>query len=380
MGSFKLVDRRAGSLIAAIALVFATVAPTIAGAAHVTESSIALTSSSKSASDVTYTVNFTADGGAAAFVVDFCDNTPVIGQACDTPEDFSATGVTSTTSGFTGVNVLDANTLVVTAGTAIEANQEVSVALDGFTNPSVSGPVYARVVTYSDAVSAAAYQSTNLGSNVVDTGSVAISITDTIGVSGAVLETMTFCVSGAEIEENCTGTTAPTVTLGETVGSTTALIASAVSEGTIHTQISTNAATGAVVSLKSSALSCGGLVRAGAPASCDIAPALNDGITAGQARFGVKTSTATNTSGFDGAVGEFAPVADSGYNALTFALNFNEDNSTGVTSPFGDLFLDTAGKPANNKNMALTFGASVSNSTPAGLYSADLSLIATGRF
>jgi hypothetical protein len=30
--------------------------------------------------------------------------------------------------------------------------------------------------------------------------------------------------------------------------------------------------------------------------------------------------------------------------------------------------------------MALTFGASVSNDTPAGLYATDLSLIATGKF
>lgn len=56
------------------------------------------------------------------------------------------------------------------------------------------------------------------------------------------------------------------------------------------------------------------------------------------------------------------------------------DANDGVTSPFGDRFLETAEAPANNKNMALTFGVAASNNTPAGNYSADLSLIAVGTF
>jgi hypothetical protein len=60
-------------------------------------------------------------------------------------------------------------------------------------------------------------------------------------------------------------------------------------------------------------------------------------------------------------------------------MNF-VDGTTGVTSTYGDSLLDTANLPVNNKNVQITFGASVSNLTPAGLYSADLSLIATGKF
>lgn len=54
--------------------------------------------------------------------------------------------------------------------------------------------------------------------------------------------------------------------------------------------------------------------------------------------------------------------------------------ASGVTSTYGDQFLTTSGAPALNKNMTLTFGASAANNTPAGSYSADLSLIATGKF
>ncbi len=81
-------------------------------------------------------------------------------------------------------------------------------------------------------------------------------------------------------------------------------------------------------------------------------------------------------------MGTYQPVALSGYNNSTFALNFTSgaNPSTGVTSTFGDPFLDTAGAPANNKNMQLTFGATIADNTPAGAYSTDLSLIATGKF
>ena len=61
-------------------------------------------------------------------------------------------------------------------------------------------------------------------------------------------------------------------------------------------------------------------------------------------------------------------------------MNAATDNSTGVTSTYGSPFLNTAGAKANNMNMQLTFGASTNASVPAGNYSADLSLIATGTF
>lgn len=51
-----------------------------------------------------------------------------------------------------------------------------------------------------------------------------------------------------------------------------------------------------------------------------------------------------------------------------------------VINAFGEPFLDTAGAPTNNKNMVLTFGVTVGSGTPAGSYSADIGLIAVGKF
>lgn len=363
-------------LIVPMAVLVVGLAPVLGSAAQVTERSIELSSSSVSASNVTYEVNFTSAAAAGAFIVDFCSNTPVIGEECVEPEGFTVAAATSTTSGFTNVEALDANTLRVAGefgeGTAI------AVAVAGITNPSVSGSLYARIVTYDTLSNANDYTSQVLGAGVRDSGGIAMSITPTIGVTGSVLESITFCVSGEMIQDNCTATTAPVLALGEAVGDVVALNAGSVSTGDIYTQISTNAAKGATVSLKSSATDCGGLKRVGTPTNCSILPALRGDITAGQAKFGVKTANATNTD--NDSIGVFRPVNDSGYNNSTYVLNFTSGNTTGVTSTYGDPFLDTGGAPAIGKNMRLTFGASVANDTPAGSYSTEISLIATGKF
>lgn len=383
MSSFGVFNHQARRIYVAVALVVATVIPTLAPvfatAAQVTARSIALSSSSKSAMGVTYSVNFTAVASAGAFVIDFCNDSPIIGETCTAPTGFSAASAASITSGFT--DVTGSTSKIVVAGT-INASDNVSVALTGINNPSVTGPLYARIVTFDTKAHASAYTSTTPGTGKVDEGGVAMSITDTVGVAGAVLESMTFCVSGAAITAaSCGGTlTQPVLKLGEAVPgtSTVALDPGHVSTGDMYTQISTNAASGAVVSLKSG-VSCGGLKRVEATA-CDIVPALAGGIASGQAKFGVKTATATSTSGVSDATGTLQPAAGSIYNNTTYALNYLANGTSGITSAYGDPFLDTNDLPINNQNMKLTFGASISNNTPAGLYSNDLSLIATGKF
>lgn len=380
MNSIKTLVQHAGYVGVAFAMLASLFVPVIASAAQVTERSISLSSSSVSATGVVYKVNFTSVGAAGAFVVEFCSDTPLVGQACTAPAGFSASSAASTTSGFT--DVTGATNKFTVAGT-IAATTAIEVDVTGITNPSTTGALYARIVTYDTKANALLYESEDLGSGNVDDGGLAISITPTIGVSGTVLETLTFCVSEAAITDNCVTTTPPVVELGEQVGDVVALTPGVLSEDSMFTQISTNASGGAVVRLKSNALNCGGLMRAGAPSACDILPALNSGINpaANEAKFGVKTATATSTTGQEAtANGTLAPADGSFYNNTTYALNYIAGNGTGVTSPFGDPFLDTADAPVTSKNMELTFGASVSNNTPAGAYSADLSMIAVGKF
>lgn len=366
VSSFK---ERAPKIAISIALLLAVIAPAVVVthvfAAQATERSIALSSSSASASNVTYEVNFTTPSDASGgFVIDFCKNTPDPTVTCVAPDNFTAAGVATTDNGYSAAQGTGVNQVVVTA--AITHDEPVSVKLNGLQNPSTSGALYARVATFNTGDQATA----------IDQGSVAISITNTIGVSGSVLESMTFCVAGKQqIGDNCdTSANDPaTLKLGETVGSVTALSSTAISTGQLYTQISTNAAGGAVVNLKSFN-DCGGLRRADVT-TCDIAPALGTGISAGDAKFGLTIGTPVGGGNAKGTV-----AAAGAYSSSVYKLNYASDKSSGVTSAIGDPILNTAGAPANNQNVPVTFGVSVSNNTPAGNYSTSLSMIATGKF
>jgi len=376
MNILKVVKERSAYFIAAAVLTVAVVVPGLVSAAQVTERSIGLSSASAGATAVSYQVKFTVPAGsvgAGAFGIQFCSNSPDTDTTCTVPAGMDTSSASSATAGFTTVTKPSANTIVA-AGT-ITASQNIDVTFDGITNTTAAGPLYARIGTYATAGAAETDVQVRTAS-AVDKGGVAISITPTIGVSGAVLESLTFCVANATISANCgdAASNLPVLRLGETVGSTVALDSTHLSTGILYTQISTNAASGAVVYLKS-ANTCGGLKRVDA-SGCDIAAALTSTFVAGDAKFGVRTGTASGTGSNPTGTIRAAGV----YDNTNYKFNYLANNLTGVTSPMGDLFLDTNSLPANNQNMALTFGASVSNSTPAGNYSNSLSMIATGKF
>lgn len=367
MGSFKLAfQRQYRYIIAAAALLLAVIMPAIVSADQVTDRSIQLSSSSADMDGVTYDVTFTAVNAATGFVVEFCSNSPLIGEECTAPAGMNAAGATSSEA------TIGTNTANKVVGTDTIAAGVNNITLENIDNPTNPGAIYARIVTFNNG-GQTSYTSENLGNpaDVVDTGSIALSITDTVGVSGAVLETLTFCVAGAAISTDCgdAASNPPVLSLGE--GTPKALTTAAVSSGSIYTQISTNAAKGAVVRLKSDATDCGGLLLAGGT-GCHIAPQNDDqqvaDFAANNALFGLKVAGA----------GNFVAAGD--YNNTRYYINYVTGNGTGVTSIYGDPVLNTSGGPINNANATLTFGAGITNSTPAGLYSTDLSLIATGTF
>jgi hypothetical protein len=60
-------------------------------------------------------------------------------------------------------------------------------------------------------------------------------------------------------------------------------------------------------------------------------------------------------------------------------MGYAVGDTSGITGPYGDPIYSAAG-PVNQATANLTFGANISNVTPAGNYSAALNLIATGKF
>lgn len=359
-------------------LLLATITSTITSAASLNNRSITPSSMAVEATGVQYEVVFTPETAADAFVIEFCDNTPLLGQSCVAPVGLKVDAATTSDASISEEDTTE-NRIVATKEMT---TAEQTITLAGITNPTNTGAVYARIVTYADLAGAQAYQSTDAGA-LIDNGSVALYFNDSVAVSGTVLETLEFCVSGSEITANCGGITTPTIVLGQEVTpGVFALQPGIVSEGTLHTQINTNAASGAIVRLKSSA-PCGGLMRAGTD-ECDIVAAGENNVVANDnsARFGVRTDDegSKNATGALNPIGLLQPRIGSIYNDTTYAFDYDENHETGVTSPFGDPFLDTNNLPATGKNMELTFAASVSTNTPAGLYSTDLSMIAVGKF
>ncbi len=390
----KITSRQFIIAVVAAMLVITSFISSMVSAEALSTRSITPTSLAVNATGVDYVIRFTPETTLAsgAVVIDFCNSAsgPLLGQSCTEPTAINV-GTATVTGGTKSAHaVVDTNTMVVSKAMTADVEQEIT--LTGVTNPSATGVAYARIVTYASLAHAEGYQSDDPdnGGAVVDSGSVALYFNNSIHISGTVLETMTFCVSGAAIEANCSGASAPAaIVLGEEVSTGVyALVPGTISTGTLHTQINTNAANGVVIRLKSSA-ACGGLVRAGSDV-CDIAPALDDDVVDNDnsARFGVMTADSTNATGAANPSGVFLPYSADPENPAPFYLttrySFNYDDlnptTVGVTSAFGDPFLYTANAPATGKNMELTFGATASTNTPAGTYSTDLSLIAVGKF
>lgn len=368
MNSFRIFNRRAGSVFAVAALVVTTAIPGLVSAATVTERSVALSTSVKSTA-ASYTVKFKGVAASTgAFAIDFCTDA-AIGAVCTAPNGIDTTNVG--TSGTATVTPTNSNKGVkVVLASPVTAGNEVSVELTNITNPSAVGVFYARIVTYVDGTTNYHYTAPDDlddGGNHLDDGGVALSITDGFSVNGAVLETLLFCVDDAAIADGCTGITGtPGLTLG-----TNGILDTTLSEGTIYSQISTNAAHGAVVNLKSSTAG-GGLKRAEAAAS-DITPLTSAGaISLGAAKFGLKLGTITADTG--------TIDTDWGYSGSDYFMRYVGNGSSGVTSAYGDTIYDTHDEPISNGNVPLTFGANISPTTPAGSYSASLNLIATGKF
>lgn len=400
MKIFHVFSRRTKYILSAATLVLTFIAPTLftgfASAAQLTERSISLSSASAAATGVTYTVSFTGQSTAGAFVIELCSDSPVLGNTCEAPDgaviDTAAIGTQDDGGDATATNKLtadEANAVEVT-DSAITSGHTTTVDLTGVTNPTDAGALYARIVTFASEAAAKTYSSATAGpiAGAQDEGGVALSITNSLNVGGTVQESLTFCESGAPIAtKTCSDATTPHLNLGTEVGTSGVYaLGPTLSTVPLYTQISTNAVGGAVVSLKSDATGCGGLTNSSAgPSSssnCYIKPASASAMAGGDALFGIKLGSETDNSGGETGHGTIEPVTGKGYNTSTYNLNFTSGATpaSGVTSAYGDQVLDTAGAPADAQTIPITFGADASNLTPAGNYSANISLIATGTF
>ncbi len=342
-----------------------------AAAEQIIDRSIKMSNATASATGVSYEVSFTnVTAGADSLVVEFCAESPIAGDDCATPTGFTAVGGNVTagtgTTNWTGT-VVDANTVAYNKGTGDElgASAQVDFIITGVSNPTSAGTFYARLYTYEGTHSAEGnYTNANTIGAALDTGGFALSAVTQLSVDARVQETLTFCVSKSAPGSNCSGVDAPAVELG--TGDPKVLDSQAIYTDTAHTQVSSNANGGVSIRLKSTTAN--GALMSGSNAI----PAIGAAglMSAGTASFGIKVADGT---------GDDATAVDAanGYDIDT-PDNYKLDGA-GVTSTFGDEIAASTG-PVNNVNNQITFAATASNTTPAGLYSTRMILIATGTY
>jgi hypothetical protein len=400
------------ALLVVAATSFSALAPQFAHAAgQATVRSIQLSDSGSSANGsipsgvgsgtaVTYNVKFTVTSTTAigGIVVDICDSSPLIGDvSCTYPAGFSW-GAATLTAGYTGIGTgwtaagiaggggTNKQVLELSNATpqATAVGTPVNFNITGVTNPSVTNhPYWARIVTFDTTANMTAQYTTSTTvraatfANKVDYGGIALSTSTPISITARVMETMAFCTSLAAPTQNCGGLSSPVLTLGH--GANLVLDASAIDTGTVWSQVTTNATNGYVIRIHSSN-ACGGLSKDGGT-TCPI-PAINSGaavfstMTAGTAAFGMQA-----TSGSPVGTGSGTNTVSAPYNGATTSYGFDTVSSPdSAITTYGSKVLDSTGAVANSVNNSYIFGATASAVTPAGIYTANESLIATGTF
>lgn len=343
------------------ATTFAFLSPGTVSAAQVTSRSIQMSSSTAGATGTTYQIAFTTATTAViqGIVVDFCDNTPLIGDAtCTAPTGFSITAspaiANMSLSGTWTAGQRNSNrTLTVTnaSGASVNSGVAISFELTTATNPTTDNHTfYARILTYTTPGGATTTYAPGSEGSYTDYGGLAMSTGKVINITARVMESLAFCVYDASCGDD------PSMTLGH--GANMVLDTTAVDTDTATFSLSTNAQTGADVRLK------GGTLTSGAN-DIDAAGASAIAFSAGTEKFGVRVSTSgTNIT------------PDAPYNGASGNYGLDTANTS---STYGDEIADMSG-PTNSSVTVLTYAATASNTTAAGIYTTAHQLIATGRF
>lgn len=372
--------RRLAFGTAALAVSAAAILPAFMGsvsAAPVTSRYVKMSSSSNTATGVSYEIGFTTatTGNLRGIVVDFCADTPIINDtSCTTPTGFSvgtptvvvSAGFTATGS-WTGGSLNSGRTLTVTnaTNTSIAASTAGTITVSTVTNPtSAPGTFYARIYTYATTTGATNYSVANpsVDSPVVDSGGVALATANVINVTAKVQETLTFCVyTGA----NC-GAGGTAVNLGDSNG----VLSSTTTHytGTAKYDLGSNAQSGVLVRMKGDTLKTGAFSITAQGNTCTA-----DNAASGTEQFGMRLST---VGAGQTAVAPYNCTSGNHAFDVSSACTANEGN---VTCTYGEQIASTAGA-TDSSTTTMEYTAKSASTTEAGVYTAALSYIATGTY
>lgn len=395
---------------------------------------IMMSSSANGATDVTYQVGFTTNQNSATAsvggaVIDFCSNSPIIGDTCTAPTGFNineAGLVLANQSGITDFQIeseTDTNTLILSrTGGPANVNTAVAITIDlgstggsdGVTNPTTTNATfYARILTFATQVGAEEYESDDIddadddtgaagnGPHVVhDAGGVALSTAEQITITAKVQERLTFCVFTVDgsVADTCgtgIGSTAPSgnaVTLGDTTGvlSDQGPFVDINVKYSVQTNAggTSNSITGVAIRVKGGTLKSTPGCAETAGQNCSINAIGNTATAsaAGTEQFGLCTyqsvgSGLTPSAPYNHAdcnlATQTAGTATPG-GASTAQFAFDNNNTDGTVSTYGDvLAVKTAGSFSTG---IIALLGNIAVTTEPGIYISTLTFIATGTF
>lgn len=154
--------------------------------------------------NVTYDTSFIipTTGTLGSIEIVFCSNSPLVDDTCTAPPGFDATGVTlSSQSGQTGFTVSSsstANDIILTRPPANAGFGAVNYVLDGITNPSTGGALFARIYTFA---------SSDASGSFTDFGGIALAIEGLLSINTEVPPFLIFCIGESISAFDCTTAT-----------------------------------------------------------------------------------------------------------------------------------------------------------------------------
>ncbi|MFA5172715.1 MAG: hypothetical protein WC426_14225, partial [Sulfuriferula sp.] len=320
-------------------------------------------------------------------VIDFCDSGPIIGDSTCTATagsvpDVSSAALATWTKDTFDVDVAN-NRVVFTIGSnSWTSGTPVTLSITGITNPTNvgtgvnNGTFYARVLSYDTAAHAKAYLTATPGTGVIDSGGFAMSTASKLTVTAKVQEKLTFCVYTLA---NCAaGGTAVTLGLNGVLDETQPY-----NNYDTKFDVGTNAQSGVIIRAKTFATP-GHTLTSGSN-SINAIGGTAAASALGTEQFGmcvVGSAPLVSVAPYTGVEGgSDVCVTDSTtgpYNQGTTFTRFAWDTAaTGTT--FGDDIASTPGATASVTGH-LNFLGNISITTEAGIYTTDISLIATGTF
>lgn len=319
-------------------------------AAEVTNRSV--TVSSSLASVVTshnFKFNFISTSNIGSITFLYCDNTPLIGSACNAPAGLNVSAATLTgqtgNTGF-GIDTTDTtnNQIVLTRASAPAAAVASSYDFANITNPSTSDrTVFVRITTYASADGSGSY---------TDYGSVAFATNSPFSVSTTVPPFVNLC-AGVTVASDCSSTSGDHISMGS-------LSISQAKTATSQFAGATNSTTGYAVYLLGTTMTSGN----------NFIPALSTPTASkpGTSQFGINLTVNTGP-----AVGQ----GPSGAGTASPTVRYGTANR--FTFVNGDM-VASSGIPSEYNRMTVSYLANIGSSQPGGVYSTTITFLATGTF